>query len=541
LNRRHPGPDPQTEAESAAPPDHRDDDQRVRATEEARSSLTESSEHFGTDHLVANLAARAVSGGFVTVGSQAAKFALNLISAAVLARLVTPEEFGVVGMVLAVTVYLGLFKEAGLSTATIQRDKVTQAQVSNLFWINVALSGLVAALSVVLAPLVAWFYRDSRIVDVMVALSFTFVLTGSTVQHNALLVRQMRFRAIAIIEILSLLAGIITGASMALLHFGYWSLVGMQLCIAASALVLTWGISQWRPSLPRRGTGVAPLLKFGAHLTASDLVGRLAARADGLLIGRYFGAAPLGLYSRANILLARPLEQILSPISAVVIPVLSRLQSDPDRYRQTYLRAYDTLALITLPCAALFFVLAEPLVLLILGSDWRDAAPLFAGFALVAVTLPLSVAGSWLYLSQGRGSDLFRTYSATGAVTVAAIVVGLRWGPLGVVLALAVATLTVRMPIIYYLAGRRGPVRTADLWRRFLCHAPTWAVVCAVTALAHATVEEASPIMQLLVCVPIGLAAAAATILALRLPRSIVTYLWKNISNSLRMQWSRAA
>lgn len=501
---------------------------------------TEGEEHFNTDHLLQNLGEHAVSSGCVTGAAQAVKFVLNLISAVVLARLVTPEEFGVVGMVLAVTALLGLFKEAGLSTATVQRETITQDQVSSLFWINVALSGLVAIVSVALAPLIAWFYRDPRLVDVMLALSVTFLLTGSTVQHNALLVRQMRFRAIAIIEISSMLAGIAIGCCMALFGYGYWSLVGMQVCVAASTLVLTWWTSGWRPTLPKRRSGVAPLLKFGAHLTLSDLVGRLAARTDGILIGRFFGAESLGLYTRANILLARPLEQLLSPISSVVIPVLSRLQSDPERYRATFLRAYDTVALVIFPLTALFLVLSEPLVILLLGPEWKDAVPLFAGFTLVAVSLPLSVIASWLFMSQGRGRDLFQTYSATGAVTVAAFVVGLRWGPLGIVLALAVASLSVRLPILYYRAGRCGPVSTADLWKRFVCHLPCWAVVFVVTSLARATVVEASPIVQLLVCAPVGLAAAAAGILALRLPRAIATYLCRTLRSSVERQWSRA-
>lgn len=504
-------------------------DSRTPVLRESEPFAAPHNQHFRTEHLVQNLGKRAISGGVVTAAAQTTKFVLNLTSAVVLARLLSPEEFGVVGMVLAVT---ALFRETGLSTATVQKETITQEQVSNLFWINLGLSGLIALICVCLAPAISVFYRDSRLFGVMVALAFTFLLTGSAVQHNALLVRQMRFRAIAMIEVSSMLAGIGIACSMAFSGFGYWSLVGMQLGVAATALVLTWWASGWRPALPTRNSGVGSMLKFGAHVTASDLVGRLAAHSDSILVGRFFGAEPLGLYTRANALLARPLEQLLSPVTAVLIPVLSRLQTDPVRYRHTFLCAYDVLAMITFPFAALCLVLSEPLVLLLLGSEWEGAVPLFAAFALVAVSLPPSVSASWLLLSQGRGRDLLRTYSVLGAITVAAFVAGLRWGPLGVVMALAIVSLFIRMPILYYVAGRFGPVRTSDLWTHFLQHLPCWGVVCIVTALTRSTVREMPLIMQLLVCVPMGIAAAAAGILALSGPRGAAAYVYRTVRHS---------
>ena len=334
-------------------------------------------------------------------------------------------------MVLGITGLLGLFKEAGLSTATVQRETITQEQVSNLFWINVALGGVVCLLSIAMAPLIAWFYRDSRLTGIMTVQSFTFLLSGSTVQHQALLSRQMRFQAIAAIDVVSMLVSILVGCGLAAFGFGYWSLIGMQLSLAATGLVLTWWTSGWRPLMPRRHSGVGHMLSFGAHLTAADLVGRLAANSDLILVGRFFGPGPLGLYSRANVLLARPLEQLLTPLSAVMTPVLSRLQSDPERYRRTFLRAYDALALITFPFAALCLALAEPLVLLLLGPQWKGAVPLFAGFTLVAVSLPLSTAPSWLFMSQGRGRGLFHMYLIAGAVTVRCLFSRVAMGPSG--------------------------------------------------------------------------------------------------------------
>lgn len=497
-------------------------------------------EHLRTDHLLHNIGQRAVSGGFATVAAQMAKFVLTFAAAAILARLLSPKEFGLVGMALGVAGLVGIFNELGLSTATVQRQYITQQQVSNLFWINVAVSGIVSVASCGLAPLLAKFYHDPRVTWIMVSLSLMFLLTGSTVQHRALLARQMRFRAIAVIEVTSLFVGFTTACLLARMGFAYWALVAQQLANALACLVLTWFTSKWRPSWPRRSSGVRPLLSFGAHLTVADFLGRLSVNSDAILIGKFFGAVPLGLYTRASVLLARPLEQVFAPINAVMDPVLARLQSDPERYRRTFLRTFDALAMIVFPFAAVCLALSKPLVLVILGPKWTGVVPLFSAFALVAISSPLSSVVSWLYQSQGRGQDQLRSHAAGGFVTVVAYVVGLIWGPLGLILSLAVASAVIRLPIVYYIAGRSGPVSTGDLWLGFFSQLPAWGTVYLATLLARMAFANSSPILQLLVCAPIGLLLGGALLLPFRRSRESAFYAFNIIKGALMRQWSRA-
>jgi len=479
-------------------------------------------DHLRTDHLVHNIGERAVSGGVVTGTAQAIKFFLNLGSAAVLARLLNPNDFGVVSMVLAVNVLLGLFKDAGLSTATIQREHVTQGQVSNLFWLNVVFGAAVCVVSVGIAPLVAWFYHDPRLVRIMWLLSLSFVITGSTVQHQALLTRQMRFKALAVIDITSVLVGTIAGAGLAWAGFQYWALVDMQLCVAIVTLVLTWMTSGWTPSRPKRNTDVTSLVSFGLHLTVADLVGCLTANTDSMLIGRLFGASALGLYSRANVLLSRPISQIINPVSAVLVPVLSRLQSDPVRYRRTFLKVFDAVVLVTVPCAAIGLVLAEPVVLVVLGPRWKAAVPLFAAFALVAITSPITFAPSWLFMSQGRGRDQLISYLIAGPATVGAYFAGLPWGPRGVIFALAIANPALLLPVVFYVAGRSGPVRASDMWKGLFSFLPCWGAAFAAAWLVRSNTSHAAPLLQLVVCVPSGLIAALGAALFLKRTRASV-------------------
>ncbi|MGH8022675.1 MAG: lipopolysaccharide biosynthesis protein, partial [Limisphaerales bacterium] len=297
--------------------------------------------HFQTDHLLANLGSRTVSNGFITITSQVIQFLLTLGSTVILARLLMPRDFGLLAMVWTVMGFLQIFKDAGLSTATVQREGITHTQVSNLFWVNVAVGGLAGILVAASAPLIAWFYREPRLVPISIVLSSTFLMAGLAVQHRALLSRQMRFKAIAMIQVGSTLAGVVAGVALAWLNYGYWALVWMNLITKLAALVMTWCALSWRPQFFRRHSGTRSLLHFGANLTAGTFIYSLARGMDALLIGRFCGAGPLGLYSRASGMLARPLDQFLAPIEAVVIPAFSRLQAQPGRYRLNFMRLYE--------------------------------------------------------------------------------------------------------------------------------------------------------------------------------------------------------
>ena len=458
---------------------------RPERTEGDRPSkaIDPNEKHLGTDHLLGDLKGRTISGTFITIASQGTQFLLNLASIMAMARLLAPKDFGLYAMVTTVMGFLWMFQDAGLSTATVQRQEITHAQVSNLFWVNVGLGGVTTLVVAALAPVVAWFYREPRLVGITLVLSGTFLLASSAVQHLALLNRQMRFGLIAMIYIVSLLAGYLTGVGMALLGYGYWALVGASVTQVAIRLVLAWLISGWRPKLPSRNTQTRHMLTFGANMTAGSLIYSLARGVDNLLIGRFFGAAAVGLYSRASILLIRPLEQFTIPINAVLVPALSRLQTQPDRYRRTFLRVYEAIALISFLSTGLLLALARPLTLVVLGPRWEQAAPIFAGFSIAALCIPLGGASTWLFQTQGRGKDwLFFTLLGS-CITVASFVAGLPFGPTGVAISYSVGGLFIGVPVLFYFAGREGPVTTADLWGGIFRYLPLWMVVCAPVGL----------------------------------------------------------
>ena len=337
-------------------------------------------------------------------------------------------------------------------------------------------------------------------------------MAGLAVQHMALLNRQMRFAMIAFIQVGSVLAGVVVGVGMARLNYGYWSLVWMNLTTSLIALVLTWSISRWRPKWFARRSGTRSLLHFGVNLTAGAFVYSFARGLDCLLIGRFCGAVPLGLYSRASAMLSRPLEQFMAPIEAVFIPSFSRLQTQPGRYRQNFIQLYESIALVSFFFTGMFFGLARPITMFLLGHKWEQAAPIFAALSFAALQLPLGTCSSWLITSQGRGKDSFFASWVISVIIAASYIVGLPFGPLGVAISYSASGMLLQIPLYYWIVGRQGPVRTADLWTGFFRHLPLWGVVCGSAWMMEKAVQNLRAIEQLAVCVPVSLIAGVAFI-----------------------------
>ena len=479
------------------------------------STVTYELEHLRTEHLRSNLRGRAISGAAVTAVSQAVRLGFYMASTMVLARLLSKEDFGLVAMAATLTGFLRMFREGGLSTTTVQKQNITQAQVSNLFWLNVGLGAATAAFGACLAPILAWFYSNEGLIPIAVVLSCTFVLSGSTVQHIALLNRQMRFKAIAVVDVGSTFVGLVVGIVLAIAGWRSWALVWSQVATSGAEVFLTWFASRWRPSLPSRNSDTRGLLAFGASLTFASFLRRIATSADALFVGRVYGEAALGLYTRGLALLMRPLDQLLSPFDSVFIPILSRIQDQPDRYRKTFLDVYSAMALASFPVAGLFLGLSKPLVLTLLGHNWADVVPIFASFSLAALVYPIAGASMWLVTTQGRSKDIVSSGVIFSLIAIGAIVIGLPYGPVGVAAAFSFSWLFVRLPYQFYLVGRFGPVKTQDLWHVVILQLPVWIGVAAAAHLTVRTLENSNPLIQLVVGGGAGVLAAVALFLAL--------------------------
>jgi PST family polysaccharide transporter len=206
------------------------------------------------------------------------------------------------------------------------------------------------------------------------------------------------------------------------------------------------------------------------------------------------------------------MDQFLSPISSVFIPVLSRVQNQPERYRRTFLQVYESMAMVSFLSTGLLFALARPLTLVVLGPKWEHAAIIFAGLTIGAFIAPPAAASTWLFASQGRGKDWLFTSSLLSGVVLASFVAGLPLGPAGVAIVSSAVGLVIGMPVLYYFAGREGPVTTADLWIGVFRYLPLWMVVCGTTHAMRLFVVNSAPFVQLIICAPVGLMAGGILI-----------------------------
>jgi O-antigen/teichoic acid export membrane protein len=407
------------------------------------STQQESIDALRTDHLHADLRGRSVRGGLVTLTSQGGQFLMQSISTVVLARLLVPAEFGMVAMVTAITGLASGFADLGLSEATIQRKEITHRQVSALFWINVAVGLGLMLVTAALAPVLAKFYREPRLVNITLVLSITFLIGGLRVQPDALLKRQMRFASMAIRDLTSFALGVAVAITLALRGAGYWALVALPLTLNFTQMTLSWVMVKWRPDLPRRDSDVGSMVAFGGNVAASYFIFNLNRNLDNVLVGWYWGAAPLGLYSRAYNLLMLPVRQLSAPATSVAVPAFSKIQGDQERFARYYLRATSLIMWISAPLFGFLFVAANPVIVLILGAQWREAAPVFQILVISALGQMLLETTIWLLISRGLSERLLKLLLIISPIIVASFVIGLPFGVKGVALSSSLVLLSI--------------------------------------------------------------------------------------------------
>ena len=416
-----------------------------------------------TEHLRKDLNGRSVRGGFLTIGSQGIKFFIQIGSTAILARLLVPADFGMFAMVMAVVGSLAILQDGGLSMATVQEANITHNQVTNLFWVNLALGVLLMAIVASLSPAIAWFFDEPRLKGITLAIACWFFLISLTIQHQALLQRQMQYAKLIIIQVTAMATGVVSAIVMAMHGAGYWSLVAMQVVDGAVTVLLSWMVCPWRPGLPRMDAGIRKMLTFGGNLSAAGILDYLSRNLDNILIGRVAGAVPLGFYNRAYRLMMLPVKQINWPLTTVAIPALSSLQNDPEPYRTYYRNALEVMAFAGMPLIVLLFLAAEEVILLILGNQWQNSVIFFKALGPAVFMATTNVATSWIYISLGRADRLLRWGLFGNSVYCICILIGMLWGPFGVALAVSVSRVVLKVPALWYCYQGTG-IRLGDYW-----------------------------------------------------------------------------
>jgi O-antigen/teichoic acid export membrane protein len=395
-----------------------------------------------------DLKEKVVRGGVAKICAQATSFVLRTGSLMALARLLDPKDFGLVAMVTVFTGVLNLFRDFGLSQATVQRADVTEEQISTLFWINVLVGILLCIILAASAPFVASFYREPRLVWVTLIVATSFVFNGAGVQHMALLERQMRFTTLAVIDVVSLSASTFLGIAMALAGFRYWALVASAISLPLITTASLWLATGWIPGRPRNGVGLRSLMYFGGGLTLVNLIVYTAYNLEKVLLGRFWGAGVLGVYGRAYQLSNIPTDNINSAFWGVAFSGLSRVRHDPDRFKSYFLRGYSLVLALTIPITIAAALFAHDLVFVVLGPKWNEAADIFRLLAPTIFIFALINPLAWLTFSLGMIGRNLKVVLVLAPVVIGGYIIGLPYGPKGVAFAYSAAMILWAIPHI---------------------------------------------------------------------------------------------
>lgn len=387
-----------------------------------------------------SLTQRSARGGANALAGQLAKIILGLVSLSVLARIIGPDDYGLMAMAIAVTSLAEVFKDFGLSTATIQAKTLSEQERTNLWWTNSAIGALICLILVTLSPFIAWFYQDDRLLPIMMVMSLNFLISGMSTQYFAHLQRDIQFGKIAVNNIVSNLLGLLVAVFIALAGHGVWALVAQGLTISLSSLLFYIGQTRWFPGFYHRGVSVKSFVGFGLPLMFSNLLNHLAIVLDTFLIGRFTTAETLGYFNRAQQAVRTPLNSLRSPLNNVAFSALSKKQSDKKKLAEVAEKGQIVLAYPLALMGGGFAAAASPLVLLFLGPQWEGAVPFFTWLAIAEALNCLAMTAGWIFLSTGHTQSILKlTILSTLNRILFVVVGGLLFGAVGVAAGQALA------------------------------------------------------------------------------------------------------
>lgn len=430
-----------------------------------------------------------VSGAAVMIAGRIAGFIATFFALAIVARILTPADYGLVAMVTSATAFFSLFADFGLSLVTVQRPVLTAEQSTTLFWVNAGFGLLLGLLSASLAPLLVTFYGDARLFWVTLCVALVFPITSLGTQHEALLKRNMKFRRLVIVRLLSTIFSVAASVAAALAGWGYWSLVVQPLALALSASLLFWLATPWVPGMPRRCEGLSSMLGFGSALTAHGMVGYLANNLDNILIGRYWGDAALGVYSTSYGLMMRPISLAGYGVGEAAIPALSRSVVTPAHLRATFRRMFELTCLLGLPICVAGAWWTDDIVLTVLGRKWTEAIPILFWLFIAALPRMLGVCTGWVYVATGRPGRMLSWQLFWTPLVALSFALGLPYGAVGVAAAYAIVNWIGLIPNYKYcFAGTSIDLRdiAVPLIRPFVCTALSVFVASACSSLIPA-------------------------------------------------------
>ncbi len=428
-----------------------------------------------------SIGSRIRSGIAWKAGSQVTLQISRMVVALILARLLAPHDWGVAAMVLVFSGFVVVFTDSALGTALIQRRDLRDGDRSTVFWTNAGLGLLLALGGIALAGPLAAFYGEPDVRPLFVALSLGFMVSALGTTQMALLVRDMEFRRLELRQIAATLVGAAVGISVALAGFGAWAIVGQQLAETGISTALLWYVTPWRPSLTFSVESLRRLGGFAGNVFGQNLLYQMGRSFPNLIIGRFLGAASLGTYTLATNVILMPFSRIAGPLQQVFFPAFSRMNDDRERLADVWIRATRLVALISMPALVGLVVVAPDFVQVVLGPRWSEATRVIQILACVGLIQALHTLNGEVLLAINRAGTLFWFTMLWFTGSIGAVILGLRWGVVGVA-AFYAATAVVIEPLSAYVTTRALGI-------------PLWRFVRSLDGVAQATTVMAAVVL----------------------------------------------
>ena len=436
------------------------------------------------------LGARILSGLAWKAGSQVTLQISRVVVALILARLLSPDDWGLAAMVMVFSGFVVVFTDNALGTALIQRPALLRGDRSTVFWTSALVGLLLTIVGIALSAPLAHFYGEPSVMPLFVAVSIGFLISSLGTTQMALLVRDMEFRRLELRQIAATLVGAATGITVALKGFGPWAIVGQQLAEAATSTILLWCVTPWRPSATFSIASLRRLGGFAGNVFGENLLYQAGRNLGNLLIGRVLGAASLGAYALATNIILIPSSRIAGPLQQVFFPAFSRISDDRERMSDMWLRATRLVAVIAMPSLVGLCIVAPDFVQVVLGNRWSEATPVIQILAWVGLIQALQTLSGEVLLALNKSGTLLRFTMLWFVGSVVALVLGLRWGIIGVAASYLAVTILIE-PLRTFLTTHALGISFWRFPRALIGVAQATAVMASVLLLVRARLVAA--------------------------------------------------
>lgn len=376
---------------------------------------------------------RVLKGVSWNIIDQIARQIISLIVTAILARILNPDDYGLVALSAIFIGFISLFENLSAGVAVIQKSDIDTNYISTVFWTS-AITGVV--LTIILcatAPLVASYYNKPILTYIIIISSLNFIVNSVYSTHKSLIAKKLEFHKIAAINVGLGLITAIASLILAVLGFGVWSLVYAGVIANLFIIPLVWHLEKWRPRLLFDVNSFRDLFGCSSYVLSFNMVIYLARNFDNLIIGKFLGAATLGLYSMAYTLMMKPIQQISWAITGVLFPAFSSIQDDIPRIRHAYLKVIRTISLVTFPMMMGLMMLSREVILVVMGPKWEGVVPPLQVLCFVGALQSVNTTTGSIFTSLRKVDLQFRVGIITSIGHIIGFMVGINWGIMGLV------------------------------------------------------------------------------------------------------------